>query len=301
MKNSAGFDDDDFNPVTREKVVYAEGVVPKTFSSPYPSEENTSLTGLDHFTATSSSSSSTPSKPLYLLAKEVSWTEINEVLTKDPLRARDTDESLNINVFHTLVGKRRAKFPIEMLVYLLKLYPEGAKVQTNDQMRLPLHIACANLTQLEAIENLHTAFPKGATMKCDMGWLPLHYAALAGAEVNVIKRLVEYYPPSVREKTSSRSLPLHYAVKGNASDAVLELLINAYPGGVRDRDQYGMCPADYWNTNHIGFADSKQALLSQLNLMADCAECLSDKIGSCNKKTPSSPGKISWFENFVCW
>jgi ankyrin repeat protein len=132
---------------------------------------------------------------------------------------------------------------VEVIVELLKAYPEAARIKTGWK-QLPLHVAVEHNSNLAVITELLKAYPEAAREKDDknVGRLPLRIAAERTSNAAVIAELLKAYPEAAREKDKYGCLPLHVAAEHNSNAAVIAELLKAYPEAAREKDKDGRLP-----------------------------------------------------------
>jgi len=99
---------------------------------------------------------------------------------------------------------------IEITMYLLEIYPNGASIIDND------------------------------------GKVALHYATLNFISIDVIKELLKIYLDGAKHLSNRRKISLHYAADKQSVE-LIKLLLNAYPEGKTIRDSLGNLPIDNVN------------------------------------------------------
>mmetsp|Transcript_9358 Transcript_9358/g.13997 ORF Transcript_9358/g.13997 Transcript_9358/m.13997 type:complete len:577 (+) Transcript_9358:153-1883(+) len=132
------------------------------------------------------------------------------------------------------------KNPLECKTWVVKRDPYS----DNDDAAirfLPLHSACAREPPLDVIIGLLTIYPEGASVVDDNGMLPLHYACANQATAEVIGLLLLHNPEANRFRVDmSGSLPVHLAAQwGVSSPEVMDILLedNKSLACARDNDE----------------------------------------------------------------
>jgi ankyrin repeat protein len=192
--------------------------------------------------------------PIHALLEDLSTdeTSIREVLEHD-YDAFDTDAIL------------------EIIAFLVDQDPESL-IARNQDGQLPLHVACATLTDLDIIEflveqspesllvprttdgayPLHVALERGASsdteviemllerhdpvtmmLRNNVGETPLHATCRCGVPFEIVQSLVDHYKASVQAVTPQGDLPLFLAsATVLPSLDVIYLLLKLYPDAV---------------------------------------------------------------------
>lgn len=126
----------------------------------------------------------------------------------------------------------RSDVDMDVLAFLLDVYPVAVQLPVNDTGQLPLHLLLSqDEPSYQAAEILVNAYPR-STQICDGdGYLPLHTALDSAAQdLDLVQLLLEVYPRSVREPTTNGWLPLHVALASDgANETVIQRLLNLYP------------------------------------------------------------------------
>ncbi len=130
--------------------------------------------------------------------------------------------------------------PLECKTWVVKRDPYS----DNDDAAirfLPLYSACAREPPLDVIIGLLTIYPEGASVVDDNGMLPLHYACANQASAEVIGLLLLHNPEANTFRVDmSGSLPVHLAAQwGVSSPEVMDILLedNKSLACARDNDE----------------------------------------------------------------
>jgi len=116
---------------------------------------------------------------------------------------------------------------------------------TDNQGRLPIHVACENPhITLKVIQLLLDSWPESISQPDHIGSLPIHcLCANKGLDevvsVDILTLLLEAFPESVERGNSMERLPIHNAARGGKSPTFLKILVKANPQSVRIFDRVG--------------------------------------------------------------
>ena len=163
---------------------------------------------------------------------------------------------------------------VKIMHLLLKMWPESVKITDNDG-RMPLHLACSRGAPFPVFQTVFQAFPQATLlpsaedryplhMAClhnkrpevilfladraaqvisqqdSLGFTPLHLACASSPQVDVIDALLSYDQGhtalQLRSNPNAGYLPIHLACKNGASSFVVQRLVKAWPEGVRIPD-----------------------------------------------------------------
>lgn len=131
---------------------------------------------------------------------------------------------------------------IEVVSYLLQLFPDSASFQDADGS-YPLMHACANNRGTEMADLLFDSHCDAAAAPDNFGCYAIHYAARSGRR-EMFQWLIDTCPETAHHKSVSGAFPLHDAVqnKVHATVGVLTLLFNANKEAVSTQDNNGALP-----------------------------------------------------------
>jgi hypothetical protein len=102
--------------------------------------------------------------------------------------------------------------PQRTISALLKLYPGAAGMQDAHGGRLPIHYARKDTVNGESnIRYLLKAYPESTEVADDNVFLPLHVACRCGASMGAIRMLIRTAPETILRKTNKGSTPIHCA------------------------------------------------------------------------------------------
>jgi ankyrin repeat protein len=168
--------------------------------------------------------------------------------------------------------------PIEVIKYVLKLYPDAVRVPSEDG-QLPIHYACARRTACtEVVALLLKEFPDAVRCASRNKMLPLHVALNKGAAVDIVFQLLDIYPESAGIKAQNDEVALHIACRTNMSLEIIKRLVELYPEGIHAKDSEGGLAL---HRACCGFNSTLGAvhplyepiLLVHLLIACDCEEC----------------------------
>jgi len=136
----------------------------------------------------------------------------------------------------------RDAVPVEILSFLLDLFPEALKIADYSGC-LPLHCACQAAAPSHAVlQFLLQRDPEATThilARNNKGELPLHLLAGANPPDNALALLLEAEKGSIKVATNSGDLPLMVAFKARASLSVAYRLLRAYPDTLENMGTVG--------------------------------------------------------------
>eukprot|EP01037_Dinobryon_pediforme_P031254 gene31254-35667_t len=97
-------------------------------------------------------------------------------------------------------------------------FPEAAREIDSLYGKLPLERAINRKCQSEILVALLKAYPEAAKKKINEGQLCLHYAISEGYPASVVSALLEAYPEGAMEKNYLGVLSIHIATKSMTAD-----------------------------------------------------------------------------------
>uniref|UniRef100_A0A6C0I8C0 Uncharacterized protein n=1 Tax=viral metagenome TaxID=1070528 RepID=A0A6C0I8C0_9ZZZZ len=132
--------------------------------------------------------------------------------------------------------------PANIVALVLEAGVESVGVR-DDNMKLPLHVACRSSASFEVIDMLLRAYPQAARERvASTGMLPLHCALLSHSptDLRIVKALLDLFPESASDALTSYphqgKLALHLACEKGESLGVITALMKAYPAAVSTKD-----------------------------------------------------------------
>jgi ankyrin repeat protein len=129
--------------------------------------------------------------------------------------------------------------PIEVIKYVLELYPDAARVPSEDG-QLPIHYACARRTACtDVVALLLNEFPDAVRCASRNKMLPLHVALNKGAAVEIVFQLLDTFPESAGIKAQNDELAIHIACRTNMSLEIIKRLVELHPQGIHAKDSEG--------------------------------------------------------------
>jgi hypothetical protein len=134
---------------------------------------------------------------------------------------------------------------LEIIKFLVELYPESVKMHHTYQGDLPLHFACRGKAPVEVIQYLLKQWPESLKIRDGKDdHTPLQVACCCGASFDVVRYLFERWPESIHIGRSipSYDLPLHCACKNGSPLGVIPFLVNQWPMAVHCAGSDGLLP-----------------------------------------------------------
>lgn len=134
--------------------------------------------------------------------------------------------------------------PMELILALLNIYPEGILKTETGYRRNCLHIALKAYASDAIISYLIQQYPEACSQQDKLGRLPLHYAISNNHDISIIREILYVYPAAVKSWDNMGWGPLHVACQTFSSKELIELLLSLYPEAVLMVTQKGSTPRD---------------------------------------------------------
>ena len=119
---------------------------------------------------------------------------------------------------------------VEVLKLLLEAHPDSARLQTNGDAELPLHLAASNKAPTFC-KVLIDAYPEAVKEQNGYGYLPFHFACSNGGRLDTVEYLFKVYPECIQTRDDWGYLPIHSASfatgqrRNNSADIIKFLLL----------------------------------------------------------------------------
>jgi len=190
--------------------------------------------------------------PLHVLCilESVPMFVIKAVLDANPDAVLELEAKSGMLPIHLACTNRCVS--VSMVEELLKVYPEGARVQsrTGD---LPLHYAakCGNAAELVALLlNVHPTATASANKE---GNLPLHeICSRSHVDNNIVRLIMASNPRAIRVKNFKGQLPLHCACFWRNPTYVIAAMLHSYPESINVKDSNEQLPQDLLTSGRQG-------------------------------------------------
>ena len=135
---------------------------------------------------------------------------------------------------------------LEMIQFLVEIFPTALQHKTVYNDVLPLHFACENSSiSLEVIQFLVEKYPRALEEKGGVqDELPLHFACFKrSCSLDIVRFLVVQCPKALEAGDRLDDLPLHYACRnGSCPLEVIRYLLVQYPNALQQKNFRGMLP-----------------------------------------------------------
>ena len=119
--------------------------------------------------------------------------------------------------------------PFEVIVALVKCYPQALQQCESSYERLPLHCACRKTADLATIQYLVEQYPEACLVPDALQRLPLHYALTNRANPAVAGHLLETQPKAASSRDIRGFMPLHVACATGAPSELVRTILEAFP------------------------------------------------------------------------
>ena len=123
---------------------------------------------------------------------------------------------------------------------LMAAATEERSRERDEQGHLPLHLALWHGAPLEVVLALLRVYPEAAgETATNSSWLPLHIALQAKAEPAVVRAILEARKAAAQACGAYGWLPIHLAARRDHPADVVEVLLHAHPDGLSRRAESG--------------------------------------------------------------
>jgi len=135
-----------------------------------------------------------------------------------------------------------ARTSADVMLLVLRAYPDAAQKKEPFEDRMPLHFACDTVASDAVVSELLKVNFLAAREITTYGYLAMHYAAERDTSKFVMDALLMANPDAVKAKTNGGCLPLHRACKMRAPELVVNALLKFYPAAASVTDVRGGTP-----------------------------------------------------------
>ena len=133
---------------------------------------------------------------------------------------------------------------LDVVRLLLNLDPSTVR-ESDCTGWLPLHHACASQQSEEVILEVLKSYPDAlAFAEYDTGRMPLHWACVRQSSVSLILELLGRFPEAARQPDKDGCLPLHLACRFQSSREVGAGIRDTYPEALDRANNDGKVPLD---------------------------------------------------------
>jgi len=133
--------------------------------------------------------------------------------------------------------------PIEFVQNLVNAYPAAVKKTESAYQRIALHIAIKSRTSDDIIIFLLKSYPEGAKVKDIFGRIPLHYAMSNHASTTIVHSLIADFPTTTSAVDNDSRTALHVATLTAAPAEIVRILATNGPEALYMKTLKGRTPA----------------------------------------------------------
>ncbi|KAL3923598.1 MAG: hypothetical protein SGILL_001568 [Bacillariaceae sp.] len=136
----------------------------------------------------------------------------------------------------------RNELPEELLLTLLKAYPDAVRMKYSDEGFLPLHLAMKYRSGSSFTTALISENDKAPSIKTKSGFTPLSLALTHGADFVSVFALLDLYRDALKIRDAAGMVPLHIAMMKGSPRTIIMALIEAYPDAISIVNDQGHTP-----------------------------------------------------------
>ena len=181
--------------------------------------------------------------PLHLACEYCDDLEVMKLVYNAYSEGINTPDICSQFPIHNLLVKSEGQNVTELCKFLLQ-HDQGAVTTPDDEGRLPLHLACDQLDDLEVIKLVYNAYPEGINTEDVNGQVPLEEIS-SGETEDFFRNQLDYIREAqeVRIPDINGQLPLHRAVQNaDVPEGTIKLMIAKNPVSALQADHQGLMP-----------------------------------------------------------